>query len=77
MKRILVMAFLLVFALSSFSFASSSGIMKFLGADGKPAGCFCCVKQACVVAKNEADGKKIGGVKIKKCEECEKAAEKK
>jgi len=43
-----------------------------LGVDGKFAGCFCCVKQTCVVTRNEADCKKIGGVKIKKCEECEK-----
>ncbi len=78
MKRILVTAFLFVFALSSFSFANhitGTGIPIMLGADGKPTGCFCCVKQTCVVAKNEADCKKIGGVKIKKCEECEKAAE--
>jgi|GEM_PF-621474 len=76
MKRILVIAFLLVFALSSLSIASGGGLMQLkniLGADGKPAGCFCCVKQTCVVTRNVADCKKIGGVKIKKCEECEKA----
>ncbi len=47
-----------------------------LGTDGKFAGCFCCVKQTCVVTRNEAECKKIGGVKIKKCEECEKAEKK-
>ena len=77
MKRILVIALFLVFALSSLSFATTGGIMKLiLGADGKPTGCFCCVKQTCVVTRNEADCKKIGGAKIKKCEECEKAKKK-
>jgi len=66
-----MIAFFLVFALPSLSF-SGGGLMQ-LGPDGKPTGCFCCVKQTCVVTRNEADCKKIGGVKIKKCEECEKA----
>jgi len=35
------------------------------------------VKATCVVAKDEADCKKIGGIKVKKCEECGEAAEKK
>ncbi|MFC1835900.1 hypothetical protein ACFL2Q_14480 [Thermodesulfobacteriota bacterium] len=81
MKRILVIAFLLVFALSSLCFAQADLLNEdfmILGADGKPTGCFCCcVKETCVVARNEADCKKIGGVKIDKCGECEKAAKKK
>ncbi len=78
MKRILVIAFLLVFALSTLSFAQTTAENFFPhGPDGKPTGCFCCVKETCVVARNEADCKKIGGVKIKQCGECEKAAKKK
>ncbi len=76
MKKItfFAMLFLLSTALAA---QGQTRMIPHLGVDGKFAGCFCCVKQTCVVAKNEVDCKKIGGVKIKKCEECEKAAEKK
>jgi hypothetical protein len=42
------------------------------GVNAKASGCFCCVKQTCVVARNEADCKKIGGIKVKTCADCEK-----
>jgi hypothetical protein len=72
MKKItlLVMLFLLSAPIAAIGGFDSIGL---LGSKGKAAGCFCCVKETCVVTKNEADCKKIGGVKVKKCAECEKA----
>ncbi len=77
MKKIILLAvvFLLGAALVAQG-ADEDDVQAFLGVKGKAAGCFCCVKQTCVVTRNEADCKKIGGVKIKKCEECEKAKKK-
>ncbi len=76
MKKFLVGLIIVTFALSVTLIGSdtraSQGIPE--GPDGKPIGCFCCVKDTCVVTKNEADCKKIGGAKVEKCDACGKAA---
>jgi len=76
-KLIFIVILVLLATVSNAPGSSLHRIGSFLGDEGKPAGCFCCVKATCVVAKNEADCKKIGGVKVKKCKECGEAAEKK
>ncbi len=76
MKKIIFFAMLFLLSTALAAQGQSRMIPHLLGVDGKFAGCFCCVKQTCVVTRNEADCKKIGGAKIKKCEECEKAKKK-
>ena len=80
MKKIAVCICLIILLAVTVALASDkpdvSEIPGFLGLKGSSAGCFCCVKETCVVTRNEADCKKIGGIKIKKCEECGKSAEK-
>jgi hypothetical protein len=67
MKKVFL--FVLLMAMSTVAQGADMDDVQF-GVDGKLAGCFCCVEQTCVVAKNETDCKKIGGVKIKNCKEC-------
>ncbi len=86
MKKVFLIA--LLFVLVTFTFAQGAAgsgailqygeddVQAFLGVDAKSAGCFCCVKETCVVARNEADCKKIDGVKIKDCKECEETVDK-
>jgi hypothetical protein len=77
MKKIVGIVGIILLAAVSFAVATDKPDTSEipLGAQkGNTAGCFCCVKQTCVVARNEADCKKIGGVKIKKCADCEKKA---
>ena len=75
MKRIAVYVLVAAVALSIVSLGSDAFARTVpQGPDGKPIGSFCCVKDTCVVTKNEADCKKIGGKKVNKCEECGKAA---
>jgi hypothetical protein len=80
MKKTAVIILVLGLMLSMMSFVPAPSPATILwpmeGADGKSIGCFCCVKGTCVVTKNEADCKKIGGVKIDNCKACEKAAQK-
>ncbi len=76
MKKILVCLMITAFVLAVAdigSNVSASRISLPHGPDGKPIGCFCCVKDTCVLTKNEADCKKIGGAKIDKCDACGKA----
>ena len=78
MRRIVVTISIILAAGATLTLASDKpDVSEFLGGLKKnAAGCFCCVKQTCVVTKNEADCKKIGGVKVTKCGECEKAKKK-
>ncbi len=73
MKMILGCLMLVAFALSIPVIGSDLASAAMQGADGKPIGCFCCVKDTCVLTKNEADCKKIGGAKVEKCDACGKA----
>ena len=77
MKKVVFIALFIV--LVPFTFAQGADeddVQAFLGVDAKSTGCFCCVKETCVVARNEADCKKIDGVKIKDCKECEETVDK-
>ncbi|MFC1834427.1 hypothetical protein ACFL2Q_06800 [Thermodesulfobacteriota bacterium] len=77
MKRVILLAMVLLLgAVPIAQGVDEDDVQALLGVDGKLAGCFCCVKQTCVVTRNEADCKKIGGVKINNCRECEKAKDK-
>jgi len=75
MKKIFLFVLLIATAMATVAQgADDDDVQALLGVDGKFTGCFCCVKQTCVITKNEADCKKIGGVKIKNCKECVEAA---
>ncbi|MBT3259387.1 MAG: hypothetical protein HN366_23465 [Deltaproteobacteria bacterium] len=73
MKKIFLFVLLIAMATVAQG-ADMDDVQGLLGVDGKFTGCFCCVKDTCVVARSEADCKKIGGVKIKNCKECLEAA---
>ena len=86
MKKLLVISFLLVFALSVFfgmnvnaqgPGAGDSGIVW--GAEGNPVGTFCEVEKAdvCVLAMSEEDCTKLGGEKADSCLVPEKTKDKK
>ena len=74
MKKFAVVLVIAIFACSASIAGANAPQFWPKGADGKPVGCFCCVKGTCVAAQNEADCKKIGGTKVEKCTECGKKA---
>jgi hypothetical protein len=69
MKKWVVVAVGLFFLVSA-AVAVYAGCGGFMGEDGKPKGCLCCINGVCLMAKTDADCQKAGGKVIKVCEDC-------